>query len=45
MRPLPVGDLVVHGLRVAGEALDVRLAADGGVEVRSAPAALRVEIA
>ena len=45
MRPSPVGDLTVHGLRVAGEPLDVRLAADGVVEVLRAPAKLHVEVA
>ena len=42
MRPSPVGELTVRGLRVAGEPLDVHLAADGTVEVSSA---LRLEVA
>jgi glycogen debranching enzyme len=44
MRPSPVGELVVHGLLVAGEPLDVRLGADGTVEVLAAPAKLHVEV-
>ncbi len=45
LRPSPVGELIVRGLRVAGDALDVRLAADGTAEVLSAPSKLRIELA
>ena len=44
LRPSPVGELIVRGLRVAGDALDVRLADDGSAEVLSAPSKLRIEI-
>ncbi|HEY7045810.1 MAG TPA: glycogen debranching N-terminal domain-containing protein [Jatrophihabitantaceae bacterium] len=42
MRPSPVGELTVRGLRLAGQPLDVHLAADGTVDVGSE---LAVEIA
>jgi glycogen debranching enzyme len=44
LRPSPVGELIVRGLRVAGDALDVRLAADGTAEVLAAPSKLRIEL-
>ncbi|HEY3714564.1 MAG TPA: glycogen debranching N-terminal domain-containing protein [Jatrophihabitantaceae bacterium] len=44
LRPSPVGELTVHGLRVAGERLDVHLTADGMADVIRAPSGLRVEI-
>ena len=37
MRPSPVGELTIHGLRVAGEPLDLHLTADGDVEIIAAP--------
>jgi hypothetical protein len=39
-----VGELIVRGLRVAGDAFDVRLAADGTAEVLAAPSKLRIEL-
>jgi len=44
LRPSPVGELTVHGLRLAGERLDVHLTADGTADVTRAPSRLRVEI-
>ena len=44
LRPSPVGDLTVRGLRVAGESLDVHLTAGGEPEVRTAPAGLTLDI-
>jgi glycogen debranching enzyme len=41
MRPSPVGELTVRGLRLAGRPLDVHLAADGTVDVSSD---LRLEV-
>jgi glycogen debranching enzyme len=45
MRPSPVGELTVHGLRVAGHPLDLRLTADGAAEVLAAPAGFAVDLA
>lgn len=45
MRPPPVGELTVSGLRVGGEPLKVRLAADGEIDAVRAPGWLRVEVA
>lgn len=44
MHPPPVGELAVSGLRVGGEPIEVRLAADGDVDVVHAPDWLRVEV-
>ena len=44
MRPSPVGELTIHGLRVAGEPLDVHLTAGGDVEVIAAPAWLTIQL-
>jgi glycogen debranching enzyme len=44
LRPSPVGELTVRGLRVAGELLDLHLGADGTVDV-AGPSGLRLEIA
>ena len=44
MRPSPVGELRIHGLRVAGEPLDVHLTADGEVDIMAAPERLTIEI-
>jgi hypothetical protein len=44
LRPSPVGELIVRGLRVAGDALDVRLGADGTAEVLTAPSKLRIAL-
>lgn len=44
MRPSPVGELTVHGLRVAGEPLDVHVTAAGDADVLAAPNGLRVEV-
>jgi glycogen debranching enzyme len=44
LRPSPVGELAVRGLRLAGERLDLHLDADGTLEV-AAPSGLRLEIA
>ncbi|HST65961.1 MAG TPA: amylo-alpha-1,6-glucosidase, partial [Mycobacteriales bacterium] len=43
LRPSPVGELTVRGLRVAGEPLDVRLTATGELDVLTAPASLTIE--
>jgi glycogen debranching enzyme len=45
MRPSPVGELTVRGLRVAGAPLDVRLSAEGQLEVLAAPPGLTIEVA
>ena len=45
LRPPPVGELTVRGLRVAGEPLDLHLDADGMVDVLTRPSGLRLEIA
>jgi glycogen debranching enzyme len=45
LRPSPVGELTVRGLRVAGAPLDLHLGPDGTLDVRSAPGGLRLEIA
>jgi glycogen debranching enzyme len=45
LRPSPVGELTVRGLRVAGEPLDLHLSPDGTVEVLTGPDGLRLEIA
>jgi glycogen debranching enzyme len=45
LRPSPVGELTVRGLRVAGAPLDLHLSPDGTVDVLSAPGGLRLEIA
>ncbi len=42
LRPSPVGSLEVHGLRLAGAPLSVRIAADGGAEILAGPAGLRL---
>jgi glycogen debranching enzyme len=44
MRPSPVGELSVHGLRVAGEPLDLHVTAAGDAEVLTAPTGLRLEL-
>jgi len=44
LHPSPVGELTVHGLRLAGGPLDVRLTADGHPDVIRAPSGLRVQI-
>ncbi|HEY6749584.1 MAG TPA: glycogen debranching N-terminal domain-containing protein [Mycobacteriales bacterium] len=44
LRPSPVGDLTVRGLRVAGEPLDVHLTAGGHPDVLAAPAGLTVDV-
>jgi glycogen debranching enzyme len=44
MRPSPVGELTVRGLRVAGQPLDVRLTAAGDAEVLAAPPGLAVDL-
>jgi glycogen debranching enzyme len=44
LRPSPVGELTVQGLRIAGEPLDLRLTAGGDVEVLAAPDRLQVEL-
>jgi glycogen debranching enzyme len=44
LRPSPVGELTVRGLRLAGERLDLHLDADGTLEV-AGPSGLRLEIA
>jgi glycogen debranching enzyme len=44
MRPSPVGELTIHGLRVGGEPLDVQLTASGEVEVIAAPAGLTIQL-
>jgi glycogen debranching enzyme len=43
MRPSPVGELTVRGLRVAGQPLDVRLSAAGDAEVLTGPVGLTVD--
>lgn len=45
LRPSPVGELTVRGLRVAGEPLDLYLGSDGTVNVLAGPSRLRLEIA
>ena len=44
MRPSPVGELTVRGLRVAGQPLDVRLTAAGDPEILTAPPGLAVDL-
>jgi glycogen debranching enzyme len=44
MRPSPVGELTVRGLRVAGQPLDVRLTAAGDPEILTAPADLILDL-
>jgi glycogen debranching enzyme len=44
MRPSPVGELTVRGLRVAGQPLDVRLTAAGDPEMLTAPPDLIVDL-
>ena len=44
MRPSPVGELTIHGLRVGGGPLDVQLTASGEVEVIAAPAGLTIQL-
>ncbi|HZE48362.1 MAG TPA: hypothetical protein VE074_02300, partial [Jatrophihabitantaceae bacterium] len=44
LRPSPVGELTVRGLRIAGESLDVHLTPDGMADVIRAPSGLRVQI-
>ena len=44
LRPAPVGELTVHGLRIAGEPLDLRLTEGGEVEVLTAPAGLAIDL-
>jgi hypothetical protein len=43
LRPSPVGELTVRGLRLAGERLDLHLDDDGTLEV-AGPSGLRLEI-
>jgi glycogen debranching enzyme len=45
LRPSPVGELTVRGLRVAGARLDLHLGPDGTVDVLAGPSGLRLEIA
>jgi glycogen debranching enzyme len=45
LRPSPVGELTVRGLRLSGEPLDLHLGADGTVDVLAGPSGLRLEIA
>jgi glycogen debranching enzyme len=45
LRPSPVGELTVRGLRIAGAPLDVHLSAAGELEILAAPAALAVDLA
>jgi glycogen debranching enzyme len=44
LRPSPVGELTVHGLRVAGRPLDLHLSATGDLHVLAAPSELRIEV-
>ena len=44
MRPSPIGDLTIHGLRVAGEPLHLRLTADGEVDIIAAPKRLTIQV-
>jgi hypothetical protein len=44
MRPSPVGELTVRGLRVAGRQLDVRLTAAGDPEILTAPPDLLLDL-
>jgi glycogen debranching enzyme len=44
LRPSPVGELTVRGLRVAGQPLDLHLGALGTVDVLTGPSGLRLEI-
>ena len=44
LRPSPVGDLTVRGLRVAGGPLDLHLSAAGELEVLAAPAGLALDL-
>ncbi len=44
LRPSPVGELTVTGLRIAGEPLELRVSEAGDVEVLAGPAALAVEV-
>jgi len=45
LRPSPVGELTVRGLRVAGTRLDLHLGPDGTADVLTGPSGLRLEIA
>ncbi len=45
LRPSPVGELTVRGLRLSGEPLDLHLGADGTVDVLAGPSGLRLEVA
>jgi len=44
LRPSPVGELTVRGLRVAGQPLDLRLTEAGEIEVLAAPAGLALDV-
>jgi glycogen debranching enzyme len=44
MRPSPVGDLTVRGLRVAGQPLDVRLTTTGDAEILTAPPGIVIDL-
>ncbi|HEV7655965.1 MAG TPA: glycogen debranching N-terminal domain-containing protein [Mycobacteriales bacterium] len=44
LRPSPVGELTVRGLRIAGEPLDLHLSADGTVEILAAPAGVEITL-
>jgi hypothetical protein len=44
MRPSPVGELTVRGLKVGGRSLDVRLTAAGDPEIITAPPDLILDV-
>lgn len=44
LRPSPVGELTVRGLRVAGRPLDVDLTADGQAKIVESPSGLQVQL-
>ena len=44
MRPSPVGELTVRGLRVAGAPLDLHVSTTGAAEVLAAPPGLTVDL-
>jgi glycogen debranching enzyme len=44
LRPSPVGELTVRGLRIGGEPLDLRLTEGGEVEVLAAPGDLALDL-
>jgi hypothetical protein len=44
MRPSPVGELTVRGLRVAGRPLDLRVTAAGDPEILAAPPGLTLDL-